>query len=151
MKTINKHKGLIVILLLFTGALISNTIIAFFSDIPFIKGLGVGLGMSLSYFAGRLQYKKDIEREDTKLVRRELNMYFITNECYNVQYSITDVEVESNKTGMVIIITTNRPGILIGKGGKDINHLTEYLNKQFKVNIQLKIKECKLWHKLYSR
>lgn len=40
---------------------------------------------------------------------------------------------------LIITITTRRPGIIIGKAGKDIDALTEYLRKEFPSKNQAEI------------
>lgn len=67
---------------------------------------------------------------------------------------ITDIKSEiSNGNILLITITSKRPGIIIGHGGRDINKLTKLLSKHFnqfdKVEIQL-IENKLTWYTGYD-
>ena len=90
---------------------------------------------------------------DNKEIRKLIyDYYFIINEYTNILSYVTKVEVsKSKKRGLIILIESHRPGLLIGKGGKDINGFKEFLIKELKRNdVSIDLKECKLWHNLYS-
>ena len=89
---------------------------------------------------------------DNKEVRKLIyDYYFIIKEYTNILNYITKVEVSKSKKGVTILIESHRPGLLIGKGGKDINGFKEFLIKELKRNdVSIDLKECKLWYKLYS-
>lgn len=89
---------------------------------------------------------------DNKEVRKLIyDYYFIINEYTNILSYVTKVEVSKSKKGVTILIESHRPGLLIGKGGKDINGFKEFLIKELKRNdVSIDLKECKLWYKLYS-
>ena len=53
--------------------------------------------------------------------------------------------VEISRTSKVVTVTihTARPGIVIGKGGEEVNRLKEELNQLSKKNVQINISEVK--------
>lgn len=61
------------------------------------------------------------------------------------KYNITDVTSRTIKNVLEIKVTTIRPGLLIGKGGRTFDELEDYLNRNFKPNVKLIIEECTLW------
>ena len=90
---------------------------------------------------------------DSKQVRRLIYDYYLIIKEYTVLPNyVTKVEVrESKQNGMYILIESHRVGLLIGKGGKDIDGFKEYLYKELnRKDVHIDLKECKLWHKLYS-
>ncbi|MDA3780330.1 MAG: KH domain-containing protein [Bacteroidales bacterium] len=63
-------------------------------------------------------------------------------------FEITDLKFSFDQRKMIITIVLGRPGILIGKGGKTIDSLKEYINGMFKEEfdeVKLNIQESKLW------
>lgn len=60
---------------------------------------------------------------------------------------ITNIEFEFKGDLLIMKITLLRPGLLIGKAGKTINDLTEYLNHDDKP-IEIQIIESKLWSRI---
>ena len=55
---------------------------------------------------------------------------------------ISDVSIEYTPVGEKIIISTNRPGLVIGRGGERIDELTRYLKKKFSLdNPHIEIRE----------
>lgn len=92
-------------------------------------------------------------KADNKEVRKLIyDYYFIIKEYTNILNYVTKVEVsKSKKKGLIVIIESHRPGVLIGKGGRDINGFKEFLFKELnRKDIYVDLKECELWHKLYS-
>jgi len=64
---------------------------------------------------------------------------------------ITNVRFFETKEYYTVEITTHRPGIVIGKGGRDIDELEKYLNDDcFNKPVKILLLECQLWLKLYS-
>ena len=64
---------------------------------------------------------------------------FIKNNFPAGDYS--DIELQRTPLGLKIIIYTNKPGRIIGKGGKTINDITEAVKKQFGIeNPQIDVK-----------
>ncbi len=55
---------------------------------------------------------------------------------------ISKVKIEYTPVGEKIIISTSKPGLIIGRGGEKLNEITEYLKKNFKFeNLHLEIEE----------
>lgn len=64
------------------------------------------------------------------------------------QFGITNLDFSFTKDQKLNVkITLVRPGILIGKGGKTIDSLTNYLKDVCNLN-ELTIEESKLWNRL---
>ena len=92
---------------------------------------------------------------DSKQVRRlfyNYYYYYKIKEYTALPNYVTKVEVrESKQNGMSILIESHRVGLLIGNGGNDINGFKEYLYKELnRKDVHVDLKECKLWHRLYS-
>lgn len=86
---------------------------------------------------------------DSKQVRRIMNRFFHYND-WKYQYTITKVSVYETKNTLFVNIESHRPGLLIGKGGRTIDSLREWLEEEFKKEVKIRIEECQLWNKLYS-
>lgn len=84
-----------------------------------------------------------------KPVLRLMDQYFNGTDNF-LQPTINNVEVKENKTTLLITITTSRPGLLIGKGGRYIDALKEYIESQLKKKVTIHIEESKLWIGLYK-
>lgn len=85
---------------------------------------------------------------DSRKYRREIDRFF----CYNdwtYNKTITYIKAFKHKNKTIVEIETHMPGMLIGKGGHFIDSLSVHLNDEFKDLIQIRLKECKLWHNLY--
>lgn len=83
---------------------------------------------------------------------------FVTNvgEDYEPLYpieTITNVEVEEHKDKIVLSIITPRPGFVIGRGGKNIDGLRNFLNLHNTSSkaIHINLVEDTLWSKCYGR
>jgi hypothetical protein len=60
------------------------------------------------------------------------------------KYQITDLKFKFYKSKIIIIVTTERPGLLIGKGGRTIDGLTQWLSERT-MPVEIQIKESKIW------
>ncbi len=57
---------------------------------------------------------------------------------------ISKVRIEYTPIGEKIIISTNKPGLIIGRGGEKLNEISDYLKKHFKFeNLHLDVEEIK--------
>jgi len=57
---------------------------------------------------------------------------------------VSKVKIEYTPIGEKIIISTNKPGLVIGRGGERLNELTEFLKKNFKFeNLHIEIDEIR--------
>jgi small subunit ribosomal protein S3 len=55
---------------------------------------------------------------------------------------VSKVRIEYTPIGEKVIISTSKPGLIIGKGGEKLNEITEYLKKNFKFeNLHLDVEE----------
>lgn len=62
------------------------------------------------------------------------------------KFGITDLKFKFDKNNFLTVeIVLLRPGILIGKGGRTINTLSNYLSKH---DMKITITESKLWNRL---
>lgn len=62
--------------------------------------------------------------------------------CRIHTFEITDLQFQFKDDFLTITIVLGRPGILIGKGGKTIDGLNEWLKSD---NMKITVKESKLW------
>lgn len=63
---------------------------------------------------------------------------------------ITNVSIKLGKEEHIVTVTLERPGILIGKGGRDINALQERLTSGLGHPIKIHIIEDKQWAGIYA-
>ncbi len=57
---------------------------------------------------------------------------------------VSNVRIEYTPVGEKIIISTNKPGLVIGRGGEKLNEITVFLKKNFKFdNLHIEIDEIK--------
>lgn len=57
---------------------------------------------------------------------------------------VSKVKIEYTPVGEKVIISTNKPGLVIGRGGAKLNEITELLKKNFKFeNLHVEIDEIK--------
>jgi hypothetical protein len=82
----------------------------------------------------------EISREVRDIAKKIGEFYLIKNdECYNdaadelLKLQITNIQINEN----IVSITTNRPGMLIGKRASNVDQLEEFIEKK------IKIIECK--------
>jgi len=86
---------------------------------------------------------------NSKEYRREIYMYFYQlQNTYPLDF-VSSIKVNKNKNNVIILIESNRPGLIIGKGGQTIDGLKNSLCKHFNEDISFKIKENNVWNKLF--
>jgi len=103
-----------------------------------------------------LEAKPHILEDDNKILK-ELKKWLSVfwSEDYsgfysNIPTTITDLKITSiTPTEITLQITTHRPGLIIGKAGKDINELSEYLNRMMDKKVIIDLKESDLWKRIY--
>ncbi|MEK6829097.1 MAG: KH domain-containing protein [Nanoarchaeota archaeon] len=98
------------------------------------------------FFAKLFGWKYEV---DNQLARRVMYRHFYATE-WGYETSITQVKVFREKGKLIVMIETHRPGLLIGKAGHYIDSLKKELEEEFKEEIKIDLKECKLWHNLYN-
>lgn len=76
------------------------------------------------------------------VVSKMLEKYFGFDKYLMLRIHGIDVDTQDEEQ-ITVTISLNRPGLLIGKAGKDINALEEMLGKYFGVKTKIAIKEVK--------
>ena len=100
---------------------------------PISNRLGIIRGWDSNWFGGK-SFGENIV-EDRK-IRKYLNERL-------AKASLSHVVIERTLKLVTITICTARPGIVIGKGGQDVDRLKEELKNLFKKDIQINIFEVK--------
>ena len=100
---------------------------------PIANRLGIVRGWDSNWFGGK-NFGDNLV-EDQK-IRKYLNERL-------AKASISRIVIERTLKLVTITICTARPGIVIGKGGQDVDKLKEELKKLYKKDIQINIHEVK--------
>lgn len=96
------------------------------------------------YFERR-KIEKEINSLTPRRVRRLMSQFFVNEDISRDVLEITDVDVKIKKKLVTVTVTLGRPGLLIGKMGKTIDALKEYLENMIERDVEILIKESKLW------
>lgn len=117
-------------------------------------------GMTIRLFTnGSITQKEVIDyynqkiKIDSKQVRRIMYLFFddsIEDIITKILNTITSINVFKGHEYVTVEITTHRPGLLIGKGGRTIDALTERLTKELEIPVKIELTEDKMWHDLFS-
>ncbi|MDD3608070.1 MAG: 30S ribosomal protein S3 [Candidatus Moranbacteria bacterium] len=103
------------------------------------RGLRMGINKTWKsrWFSDK-NYKENL-RQDI-LIRQDLEKQF-------KKAAVSSVEIERSVAKMKIIIYTNRPGVLIGRGGQGLEDVKTALKKKYlfksKIDLQIDVKEVK--------
>ena len=100
---------------------------------PIANRLGIIRGWESNWFGGKDFSEKLVE--DAK-IRKYLNVRL-------AKASISKIIIERTLKLVTVTISTARPGIIIGKGGAEVDKLKEELKKIFRKEIQINIFEVK--------
>ncbi len=100
---------------------------------PIANRLGIIRGWDSNWFGGK-KFGENLV-EDQK-IRKYLNERL-------ANASVSKIVIERTMKLVTITICTSRPGIVIGKGGQDVDKLKEELKKLYKKDIQINIYEVK--------
>jgi small subunit ribosomal protein S3 len=100
---------------------------------PIANRLGIIKGWDSNWYGGRDFSEKLVE--DAK-IRKYLNVRL-------AKASISKIIIERTLKLVTVTISTARPGIIIGKGGAEVDKLKEELKKLFRKEIQINIFEVK--------
>ncbi|MDO4172043.1 MAG: 30S ribosomal protein S3 [Prevotellaceae bacterium] len=100
---------------------------------PIANRLGIVRGWDSNWFGGK-NFGDNLV-EDQK-IRKYLNERL-------AKASVSRIVIERTLKRVTITICTARPGIVIGKGGQDVDKLKEELKKLYKKDIQINIFEIK--------
>ncbi len=87
---------------------------------------------------------------DSGKYRRAIYIFLNWKNKYDVLYLITDIKVTKDTNNTIVCITTQKPGLLIGKAGKLIEELKRFIEEDTNENIIIKIKESALWKNMYD-
>ncbi|MEQ8909310.1 MAG: 30S ribosomal protein S3 [Vicingaceae bacterium] len=100
---------------------------------PISNRLGIIKGWDSNWFGGR-NYGDKLAEDDK--IRQYLHARL-------VKASISKIIIERTLKLITVTINTSRPGIIIGKGGKEVDKLKEELKKLTKKDVQINIFEIK--------
>ena len=98
-----------------------------------------------------LNFKIKIEKTEDQKIKKEacryLQWFFGKQNINRDSIQITDVNVlGNNKKKITIQIILGRPGLIIGKAGRTIDALRVFMEDYFQKEVEIKIKESKLWY-----
>lgn len=96
--------------------------------------LGIVRNWSSRWYASTKKYAKFVAEDF------EIRKYILTK---FKGMSVGEVIIERLVGGVRVIITTSRPGVIIGKKGEDIDLVKRHLSAKLGVNIEIAIEEIK--------
>ena len=96
--------------------------------------IGINKGWEANWYANNSEFSKYLE-SDLKIRK------FLEKKLKNA--SVSTIEIERNTKRCEIVIHTSRPGIIIGKGGEEIENLKKELKKLTNEEIQISIADIK--------
>ncbi len=103
------------------------------------RGFRIGINKTWSSRWYNKKNYKDILKQDVRM-----NEYILSN--YK-EAAVSKVEIERSVAKIRIVIYTNRPGVLIGRGGKGLEDLRKKLERKFlfneKLQVQIDVNEVK--------
>ncbi len=96
--------------------------------------IGINKGWDANWYANKRDFKK-----------------FLTNDLKIREYldkklakaSVSKVEIERNAKRCEVVVHTSKPGLIIGKGGEEIENLRKELSKLVDENVQISIVDIK--------
>lgn len=100
---------------------------------PISNRLGIIRGWDSNWYGGNKYADKIVEDEK---IRKYLNVRLI-------KAGISRIIIERTLKLITVTVTTSRPGIIIGRGGQEVDKLKEELRKLTKKDIQINIHEIK--------
>jgi len=87
---------------------------------------------------------------DSKIYRREIYHYLVwDDDQYDLIFTISSIKAFKCGDKIIVEITTSRPGLLIGERGKNIDALCDFLKERLKQDVELKLKENKVFMDIY--
>jgi small subunit ribosomal protein S3 len=96
--------------------------------------IGINKDWESKWYASNKDFKKFLNA-DIK-IREYLNKYL-------KDASISKIEIERNQKRTEIIINTARPGVVIGRGGEEIEKIRKEISKLVNENVQISIIDIK--------
>lgn len=148
------------------GCVVNATCSIIFGDFYAAAGWAIATGFILNNLTMRSQLAKSLVPIDisnnydttiSKRVRIAIKHFFTKyedfGECnYKQLYDLQIHAIGTNETNdkIEVIITLERPGLIIGKAGSTIDALTAHLKTELKKDVKINVKESELWNKLYT-
>lgn len=100
----------------------------------------------LEFILGDVEVKT-IESSDARLFKMMFKQWFENNDYNHLQFQIHKIETVLNRIDEIeATVTLGRPGLLIGKAGRTIQELTEFMDKVMDKKVVIKIKEYDPWN-----
>jgi hypothetical protein len=100
----------------------------------------------LEFILGDVEVKT-IESGDVRLFKMMFKQWFENNDYNYVQFQIHRIETVLNRIDEIeATITLGRPSLLIGKAGRTIQDLTDFMNRVMDKKVVIKIKEYDPWN-----
>ena len=96
--------------------------------------IGINRGWEANWYANRSSFGKFLEN-DLKIRK------FLEKKLKDA--GISTIEIERNAKRCEVIIHTSRPGVIIGKGGEEIENLKKEISKLVNEEIQISIVDIK--------
>ena len=96
--------------------------------------IGINRGWEANWYADKKDFGKTLEN-DLKIRK------FLEKNLSNA--GVSSVDIERNAKRCELIIHTSKPGVIIGKGGEEIENLKKELSKVVNENIQISIVDIK--------
>ena len=81
-----------------------------------------------------------------KEIRHHMLCFFENEDMSRISLGITNMECSKDKNGITLTITLERPGFLIGRAGRTLDSLTEYLKTLLDADVKIKLVEDKTWY-----
>lgn len=81
---------------------------------------------------------------DNTPYRKLLGNFFFLNK-WKWKFTISNVTAYDSNKKVTLVIETTKPGLLVGKNGHFISRLKVYLEDKLDKEVELKIKENKIW------
>jgi len=96
--------------------------------------IGINRGWEANWYANKSEFGKYLEN-DLKIRK------FLEKRLKDA--GVSTVEIERNKKRCEVIIHTSRPGVIIGKGGEEIENLKKEISKVANEEVQISIVDIK--------
>ena len=96
--------------------------------------IGINRGWEANWYANKSEFGKYLEK-DLKIRK------FLEKRLKDA--GVSTVEIERNKKRCEVIIHTSRPGVIIGKGGEEIDNLKKEISKVADEEVQISIVDIK--------
>ena len=96
--------------------------------------IGINRGWEANWYANKSEFGKYLENDlkIRKFLSKKLN-----------DAGVSTIEIERNTKRCEIIIHTSKPGVIIGKGGEEIENLKKEISKLVKEEVQISIVDIK--------